>query len=285
MADAPATSYRIAGNDFRIGRIFERTIAIYRRNFVPFSLVTAVASTPSLLLSLYVSQNSASTRKEDLIVLFAPLATFVLLLLAQATLAYGAFQDLRGNPVRLSESVSAGLRRIFPILVLATFGVFTLTFFTLGVAMFSYMMALQFGYLFIASGLPLIPGIGIFVLIVASVVIALMIVVRWSVAVPVCMVERLPPWSSLRRSSQLTKGRRWKLFGTILLLLIASFIVDRLTWGTSNALGGSVVRQIVAFVWDVVWTAFFAIILLVTYYELRSDKEGISVDQITAVFD
>src|SRR5215475_5262435 len=44
----------------------------------------------------------------------------------------------------------------------------------------------------------------------------------WFVAVPACVEERLGPWTSLRRSRDLTKGHRWKLCGPALLPVIPS---------------------------------------------------------------
>ena len=38
-------------------------------------------------------------------------------------------------------------------------------------------------------------------------------------------------------------------------------------------------------VWSALWGAFYAILAVVTYHDLRVAKEGLDTDQIAAVFD
>ena len=48
-----------------------------------------------------------------------PVLGIMLYTLAQAIVLYGAFQDMRGRPVNLAESLQVGLQRFFPIVGLA----------------------------------------------------------------------------------------------------------------------------------------------------------------------
>jgi len=48
----------------------------------------------------------------------------------------------------------------------------------------------------------------------------LIVFTMWFVATPACVVERLGPFRSMGRSRQLTKGHRWKIFGTIVLIFV-----------------------------------------------------------------
>jgi hypothetical protein len=52
-----------------------------------------------------------------------------------------------------------------------------------------------------------------------------------------------------------------------------------------TAIGGTVLAVIATLLWNGVWGAFFAIFVVVTYYELRVAKEGIDIEQIASVFD
>jgi hypothetical protein len=107
----------------------------------------------------------------------------------------------------------------------------------------------------------------------------------WFVGVPACMVEQLGPWESLKRSTQLTKGHRWKLFGAILVVYLAAGLVSNLITLAFTAVAGALVGLLVTLAWNTVWGAFFATFVVVTYYELRSAKEGADIEQIASVFD
>ena len=113
----------------------------------------------------------------------------------------------------------------------------------------------------------------------------LILITMWFVAVPICIVERRGPWQSLVRSGELTKGHRWKIFGIILVLYLVSAIVGYILTSVLTAIGGTVLAMIATLLWNGVWGAFFAIFVVVTYYELRVAKEGIDIEQIASVFD
>jgi uncharacterized membrane protein len=123
----------------------------------------------------------------------------------------------------------------------------------------------------IASVLFLIPGLILFTM--------------WFVATPVCVVEKLGPLGSMGRSSRLTKGHRWKIFGLFLLLIIISVVVSQSVAVILVAIGGVTLALLGAIAWGGVWGAFYAISVVVTYHDLRAAKEGTDIDQIAAVFD
>jgi uncharacterized membrane protein len=52
---------------------------------------------------------------------------------------------------------------------------------------------------------------------VLLIVPGLILYTMWFVGFPACVVERLGPWTSLRRSRELTKGYRWKVLALALL--------------------------------------------------------------------
>ena len=86
---------------------------------------------------------------------------------------------------------------------------------------------------------------------------------------------------SLARSARLTRGHGWKIFGLMLLLFVFNSIVDS---PIDQALSG-----VPAFaghvIWNGVWSAFCAILAVVTYHDLRVAKEGVDIEQIAAVFE
>jgi hypothetical protein len=87
------------------------------------------------------------------------------------------------------------------------------------------------------------------------------------------------------RSAQLTKGHRWKIFGLWIAPIVAGAIVQSVLEGLSNYVGGTLLMLIVLLAWGALVSAFYAILVVVTYHDLRVAKEGVDTDQIAAVFD
>ena len=248
MANTSVSANRGAAGDFRVGRVFDRTSSVYTRNFLIFTLVPLVAYLPSLLLPAR-ADGMAYQNGGWMIALVAIILTVMLGLLSQAILVYGSFQDMRGKQVDIGESFNVGIGRL-PIL-----------------------------------GLTILEGLCIMVGFMLLFVPGLILITMWFVAVPICIVERRGPWQSLVRSGELTKGHRWKIFGIILVLYIVSAIVGYILTSVLTAIGGTVLAMIATLLWNGVWGAFFAIFVVVTYYELRVAKEGIDIEQIASVFD
>jgi uncharacterized membrane protein len=157
---------------------------------------------------------------------------------------------MRGRPVSLSESLQVGLQRFFPIV-----------------------------------GLAIVMGIMVMLGFILLIVPGLILLTMWFVSTPACVVERLGPIRSLGRSSELTKGHRWKIFGLMLVLLLISMVVTPVIEYSFAAIGGTMLVLIASLLWNGVWGAFYAISVVVTYHDLRVAKEGIDIEQIAAVFD
>ena len=114
---------RYAEGDFSVGRVLNRTFMLLTRNFLPFFTVTAVASLPTVLLAQGRTFD-ATLSGEDMafnlgLMMLGVFLGIVLYTLSQAIVLYAAFQDMRGRPVNLTESLQVGLRRFFPIVGLA----------------------------------------------------------------------------------------------------------------------------------------------------------------------
>jgi hypothetical protein len=255
MTDTLQSVARFAESEFRVGRVFNRTFAVLSRNLLPFCLVTAVAGLPNLLILTFQSgvartapiNGGAAAGKFALVFVLS----IVLYALSQAILLYAAFEDMRGRPVNLIESMRIGLRRFFAIL---------------GVAISSSILVV------LASILLIIPGLIVFTII--------------CVATPVCVVEKLGPFKSMGRSAQLTKGSRWKIFGLWFVTIVGGTIAQSLLLRLIVVFGGgTLLGTVFWFVWSAVFGAFYAILMVVTYHDLRVAKEGVDTDQIAAVFD
>ncbi len=250
MTDASMAA-RFAESDFRVGRVINRSVAVLSRNLLPFFLVTVIAYLPLILLER--AQAMAASRDVALFVILGGVSFVLLILfsmLSQAVILQAAFQDMRRQPVNLTESFKIGLRRFLPVIGLA---------FLMG-------LLLMLGFMLL-----IVPGFILYSM--------------WFVGLPVCVVERLGPWKSLKRSAELTKGHRWKVFGLLILLMIIGAVVGGLVELGLVALGGDIVALIGKLIINAIWAAFSSVVVAVTYHDLRVAKEGIDIEQIAAVFD
>jgi hypothetical protein len=102
--------------------------------------------------------------------------------------------------------------------------------------------------------------------------------------VPAIVVEKRGIIESFRRSSFLTRGRRWRVVGLWLVVGVAWLLVSSgLTRVLASAMGGWSFGAL--YISDAAVTGFCAVATAVSYFYLRVDKEGVGIDDIAAVFD
>jgi hypothetical protein len=192
------------------------------------------------------------------------LAVFIFWMIANtvglAVMLYAAFQAMRGRPVVIGEAIRRGLSRFWPIV-----------------------------------GLAILEWLGIVVGFMLFIVPGIMLAIRWSAAMPACVVEGLGPLTSMGRSAQLTKGHRWAIFGMYLLIGIIGAIVLAIVGAIVSGLVGvsSMVMlsrgfgigALVSLVISAIVTAYTNIMLVMIYNDLRVAKEGVDTEQIASVFD
>lgn len=173
-------------------------------------------------------------------------------MLVQGALSYAVYQSLRGNTVTISESVSRCTPKLGSLI-----GVSILTFF--GIAL---------GFLLL-----LIPGI--------------ILMCKWAVSVQACVVENLGASESMKRSSELTKDYRLKIFFLSLIGLVSNIFILVL----GNAVGTLLFpkQEIIViffsnFIFLIPYT-FWDVMTAVIYYRLREAKEGTAIDNLANVFD
>jgi uncharacterized membrane protein len=128
--------------------------------------------------------------------------------------------------------------------------------------------------------------LGLLLFIVPGIIVALML----CVAIPVVMAEGTGIRASLSRSRVLTKGSRWKLLGLFLVAAIGVTIVSELIsfiveLAVPLSETGAIIQIVVGIALQVITTVFMAVVLAVTYHDLRVSKEGASTTQIASVFD
>src|SRR5262249_15573967 len=136
-----------------------------------------------------------------------------------------------------------------------------------------------FGRLGTALGVAILAGLGIAVGLMLLVVPGLILAVMWAVAIPVAVVERLGVIESLTRSVALTRERRWRVFGAVLIAGIIMIVVSLVVGAVMGFVGlaGTIVFSIVTWALTAVVQAFSACLYATLYFYLRREKEGVDI--------
>jgi hypothetical protein len=190
-------------------------------------------------------------------------------LLLSATLTFGVVSELRGQHAPIGQAVTVGLKRFFPVL---------------GVT-------LLIGAIIIGPAILL--GFMAPILLILWIVPALMMYCMYYVAVGASVIEKPGIAGALARSRDLTAGRRGGIFGMLLLLGLIGWGLDKVlqsvfieeTADLAAAIDGFKSYLYANFVVDLLLGTLGGVVAAVTYYLLRSEKEGTSADELAAVFE
>ncbi|HEX4964918.1 MAG TPA: hypothetical protein VF173_29175 [Thermoanaerobaculia bacterium] len=257
---APAFSSFSGGRPFHgtfeTGKILGEAFSVYFSNFIPFTLLSVLALSPLLLYSAWVSSLPQAHPLVPFAGLLGSLIQLFCVPIATAAITYGVYQQLRGGDTSLGACLQVGLSTLFPMLGLAFVQGFAVGLGTLAC---------------------LVPGI--------------LLAVRWAVSIPSKVEEKLSVGDALNRSTFLTEGFRWQVFGVLAVFAVIGFVLQ---FGVGVALGVSAVRsgkplhtgtvQLATSLVTLATTSITATASAVMYYRLRSVKESIDVDQISSVF-
>lgn len=123
-------------------------------------------------------------------------------------------------------------------------------------------------------------GIGIVLLLVPGIFLA----VKWSMTFPAIVAERAGPFAAMRRSWELTRGHWWRTFGTLLVVVLISFVLSiaiLVGFGAAVATSDSISELAFAVLLTAVTIIVLAIlypltaaVVTVLYYDLRVRNEG-----------
>ncbi|MGO4336221.1 hypothetical protein AB4037_15045 [Labrys sp. KB_33_2] len=250
---------RSAAHHFGLGLVLRVSWAVYRSQFLRLTLLALVAVLPPpLILTFFpIPQDRLLTSVEYWSTLLLSLA---LSATAGAITCLGVRQILSHQPFSFGAAFTHA-RRSFLALFATT--IIFLGAFYLGLVVL------------------IIPG--------------LMVLCRYFVAVPVCVVERTGPLQALKRSAELTRGYRWKLLILGLLLLLLQ-IAPRLAINFEEIIAAfqdpgaapdqvNYLKYVATIGVDALSTSFAFVASAMAYFQLLRVKEGADVRQLTTVFD
>jgi len=243
------------GREVKSGELLNQTFSIYFANFVPFVVLSAIALAPLFIIQgiflSSVSSAAASNAGPSPLLIFSLVLLFLGAIfcpyIATGAITYGVFQQLRRQDASLGDCLSQGMSA-FPRVL----------------------------------GLALLQGLMVGLATLACVVPGIVLAIRWAVSVPTAVTEKTGASDSMQRSTFLTDGYRGDVFGFLFVLgaiNIGLSLLVRLATG-----GNPTLNQLVSGLATLFTTGLSATGTCVLYYQLRSAKESIDVDQIASVF-
>jgi len=259
---ASATVAGMADDGFRVGNVLNRAGAVFSQIWVPCSLIYVVISLPTVVIGLANSQRGAligiagghstdgiSPMSLGVMFLGGGLLSLLFAVFSKAAVVNASNAAAAGRGAQLGASINAGMGRFFPLLG-------------------SWICA---GLLImLASLLFMVPGIILWL--------------SFFAITPICVLEGLGPFATLRRSRELTKGLRWRLFGLLLVLMVLGLIVAALSYAAKLA-GSAYAAAAVQLGANALVGVFTTVVSVVAYQDMLAVKEGVGGERIASVFD
>ncbi len=292
-----------------LGEILDRTAQLYRENFVLFAGIAAVYAgvmlvfnllqigMSELLGALHMMHQLQLASLVYVIVIF-PLALIVAGAAMAANNRAVAWVNL-GEPATIRGAYKSILPRMGRYLWLMTIAAF-IVYLPFAVIFGAYSLLIFFyvrpkGVLAHAAGADpqaaVIFGIATIALILLSlpaVVYAVIMALRYSLAVPACVVENLKARKALRRSVELSRGARGRIFVLGLLIIFIQiglvavsqifFIIAAVKHHGLLPAWLQVAQQIIGFFTNSFIGPMYATGLTLFYYDQRIRKEGFDIE-------
>jgi MFS family permease len=263
------TATAIEPGKIDIARVIQQTFAVLGRNFVTFVVLALLLSgVPTAIIGYLQADNLAAAQGGNFnfgpgyftTVAVGGLAALVTSAILQGALIYGTVQDMNGARPSVADSLATGLRAFLPLI---------------GVSIL-FALAVALGFVLLV-----VPG--------------LMIICAWCVAVPALVADRAGVLGSFRRSADLTRGNRWRIFGLLVIVwiiaVVISAVVGAVTTGASFASGAdpvALLRSPVQIVGNLIINTLTAVItstgVAVLYVELRRAREGLGSHALADIF-
>ncbi len=241
---------------FDWSEVMKDTFRILGSNLFAFVLIAGIALVPVAVFALVISASVNRPLMQVAPALFALGSNLIATPLATGAVTYGVAQEMRRRDTTVIDCLRVGLSRMVPVM---------------GVALLQAILI----------------GVGLLLCIIPGVIAA----VALAVSVPASVEERPGVVASLRRSAELTDGRRFTVFtilftlGTIGLVLSAIGAVANGASAEAIMAGRSGGVGLVSTLISLATTALQATAAAVMYYRLRGLQEGVGLASMRSVFD
>jgi len=284
-----------------LGEILDRTAQLYRTNFPLFAGIAAVYSGLGLLLNLFVllpvmgSDAQSMTDASHLLSFFFAFSLVMLLLFllygatVAATTRAVAWLHL-GEPATIRGAYTSTLPRLGSYLWLKTITTFMIFLAAFAAGMVFAIPAVLLVFLMRTSGAPGTILIVLIVLLMYACIgfVAFWVALRYSLAIPACVMENLNARKAIRRSIELSKGSRGRIFVLWLMVAIiwialfaitnAFFMIYPVMHHHILPIGFSVLQQVLDALVNTFAVPIPAIGATLLYYDQRIRKEGFDIE-------
>lgn len=249
------------------GELLDRTFALYREHFVLFVGIVALPHLLSLAvrlsaISLHPQRSLAAVMSAVGWAFGFAVVTLIVAAASQAATVVAVSQLHLGRTTSVTEAYSRVMGRIVRVVLLT-----------------------------IVVGIGV--GVGVLLLVVPGIIFTMM----WSLAVPVTVLEDRGIIDSISRSSELTKGSRWRIFVVWILFIVLSFAVGFLIqWpvgfvagkagpGAAASGGFQVAVAVAEFIAQCLVGPLATIAFSLLYYDQRVRKEAFDLQHMMETLD
>ncbi len=237
-----ATALRARG----VSEIVDAAFALYRRDGMQYITLAAILTAPSIVLNLMLTGGASPTSMFD----FARLLPAMVLAWITYALVSGAIIRMGSNAYLGTHSdVAATVREVLPQ-VPTLIGAIILS---------SFMIAISAVFLFFP------------VFYVVSLLFA---------TVPVIVLERKGVFAAISRSSQLSKGLKWHILGTLALVYGIYFVLSLGIPLLAALIGNAVIQFVIQSVFAILAAPILNLVVMVLYYDARIRSEGFDVEHM-----
>jgi hypothetical protein len=244
---------------FRVVRALVLAFRAWFASFIPITLVAAIVYAPVVIwmITLPDLRDARAVERYEVFLTHGVYLVAALTALVPPLVTYRVVQYMNGAKVPMLTSVRFGLRGVLPAVIIAV--VHTLVGFV------------PMGF-----------------------VVQFVLTCYWFVATPAAVAEKLGPGDALSRSAQLTAGRRAGIFALVLVtglgMVVALYAVfvpamEALGSGGAHTLATFKQTLIICFAVFAAFQLLLGIVQAVSYSLLRTDKEGVSNEELAAVFE
>jgi hypothetical protein len=303
---------------YTLGEILDRTMQLYRRNFLLFAgsaappsvVMVAMLLAIAAVVGFFARASVGGVKAHGVavaMVLIAVLAVAVpaemgATVVSQAALVRAAISAHMGQKLRIREAIKSvwpRFWRYFGLLLLQMLFVVIIPGAIAGAAIGA---AIALAAVARNSGLAGGAAVGfstffIFVIVAAAAVAVVELLLVYSLAMPACVAEQMPAWAAMQRSVKLTKGTRGRIFLMLLLIwalsvvvstaayipmFIVTVVVSAMGHGAQYAVVliviAEIVNVLVNFAVQVLVTPVYATALVLLYFDQRIRTEGYDIE-------
>ncbi len=278
------------------GEILDGAFTLYRRHFVSFFVTALVPFVPIAILSAEYTRRMVGFEAAPEAGLsgfpFGWLFAFVIVASLGFLIVWGALTReisaaVTGGEVSTEDGYGTALRTLLPLL-----GAGLLAWGIMMAAMMVAMVPVGIVAALVVGGGGAAAALFGFIGVLVFFVLVTLLTVSLFAVVPVVVIEKVGPWTALKRSWQLSRGGRWRILGVVLVsYLITALPVLGVTIaaGTAGAMyspaaaaglspGQLVFQQVASTLSGALTLPFFIGCLVLLYYDRRVRTEGYDVE-------